>query len=704
MRLNWFLPYRRKAKEGETGGPGPIRSLLGRMGTSWLCSPLRRLIQAGCLVTFVWLFCYVCWPYTARPARIWNDWLPAEVDAETGRVVLLSEQPQTDPIGPDMVLYVVDQGSPEDRRAVAFRVTDVADKELTMEPDAELTPEQLDALAVSFGPWSLHESDPAGWPSHYADDLQAKQSVAAEAFLMIDPLVGISTALAAKSRFWSLDFADTMLWRALGCAGAVLLICIVIPRGFCGYICPMGTLIDLFDWAIGRWVRWLRVGSDGWWVHVKYYLLLATLIASLLGVLLAGFVSAIPVLTRGMAFLLTPVQVGLERNWHQVPPLGPGHLLSIGLLLVVLGLGLLRARFWCKYVCPTGAVFSAANHLRLTQRKVESACIGCNRCVEICPFDAIKPDFTTRVTDCTFCQTCGGACPVRAIKFVPRWNTADLKPCGDPPTGETPMGRRGFLAGTIGGLAGCLGGAGAAAMIGATGARLAAAGALRPVRPPGSVPEEEFLQLCVRCGECFQACPNNVLQPLGFQQGLEGMWTPQVVADWSGCEPSCNNCGQVCPTGAIRALSLEEKRHARMGLAVVDQRTCLPYAGREDCQLCVDECATAGYHAIEFMRIGTELDDLGQPTEDTGFLAPVVLPQRCVGCGICQTRCWKINGPQKGLLKETAIRVEAGEEKEDRLMRGSYRALRRQEAEKREEKRRKLLEQSGGKGSYLPDF
>ena len=96
-------------------------------------------------------------------------------------------------------------------------------------------------------------------------------------------------------------------------------------------------------------------------------------------------------------------------------------------------------------------------------------------------------------------------------------------------------------------------------------------------------------------------------------------WTisgrPQVVADWSGCEPSCSNCGQVCPTGAIRALPLEEKRVARMGLAVVNQQTCLPYAGREACQLCVDECRLAGYDAFEFMRVGTELDAPASPSK-----------------------------------------------------------------------------------------
>ena len=223
------------------------------------------------------------------------------------------------------------------------------------------------------------------------------------------------------------------------------------------------------------------------------------------------------------------------------------------------------------------------------------------------------------------------------------------------------------------------------------------------MRPPGSVPEREFLRLCVRCGECLQACPNNVLQPVGFDRGLEALWTPQVAADWSGCEPSCANCGQVCPTGAIRALLLDEKRVARMGLAVVDKATCLPCAGREECQLCVDECAAAGYQAIEFVRVGTQMDSLGRPIAETGWLAPVVLADRCVGCGLCQTRCYAVNVKGKALLAESAIQVEAGSGKEDRLARGSYLELR-EEERRREAQQRNLLDRDRAESGYLPDF
>jgi ferredoxin len=590
---------------------GLARRLLRRLGTTWLSSPVRRASQAVCFVTFLVLFFYVCFPYTARP-----------VDSA--------------------------------------------------------------------------EAVPGAWPSHYADDLARKETVAAELFLTIDPLLSLSTFVASKSWVWSLT-----------CAGVILAVCVLIPRGFCGYLCPLGTLIDLFDWAIAGRVKRFNVGENGWWVHIKYYLLLGVMVAALCGVLLSGFVAAIPVITRGMLYLFSPLQTGFVRGAHQMPPLNVGQVFSIVLFFSVLALGFLKPRFWCKYVCPSGAVFSLGNLFRASERKVETSCIHCNKCVEICPFDAIKPDFTTRVTDCTLCQTCAGVCPTQAIKFVDRFDLYQLKMPNDPPTHETAIGRRGFLAAAVGVTAGTLGGAGAAAGTKLFGANLDNADGWRPIRPPGSVPEREFLQMCIRCGECFKACPNDVLQPLAFEQGFEGLWTPQVVPNWAGCESSCNACTQVCPTGAIRAIDLAEKKVCRIGLAVVNESTCLPYAGREACQLCVDECSAAGYHAIEFTRVGTEVDSDGNPVEDSGYLAPVVLADKCVGCGLCQTRCYGLNALDKKLLKESAIIIHAGGDREDRMMRGSYIALRAQEQAAREAEQKKALESQGinSENSYLPpDF
>jgi len=699
LRLDWFSPVLRRLKSRQHVSyslpgrllrrvipqswqsnrddkqRGLIRRSLRRIGLSWLASPVRRVVQAICLLTFLWLFFYVCWPYSASPAapgRQSTAWQFQELDQQTEDIVLTEGTLDEWPIKVGEAVFLRDDGAfdPATSFTGEFTVAAVAENELRFHSAGELTDEAIDAFFTNAGPWSVHETDPNAWPDHYAENLAAKEIIPAETFLIIDPLVSLSTAVAARSWVWSLT-----------AAGIILIVCVLIPRGFCGYLCPLGTTIDLFDWVIGKRIKRFNVAGDGWWVHIKYYLLAGTMICAVCGVLVSGFFSAIPVMTRGLLFVAEPLIGGTMRGWHLVPSMNAGHIVSLIMFAAVLCLGFLRPRFWCKYVCPSGAVFSLGNLFRATERKVEASCINCNKCVEICPFDAIKPDFTTRTTDCTMCQSCAGVCPTESIKFVERWNFVELKIPDNPPTNETAIGRRGFMSLVTGSAAAVAGGLGLTGITKSFGANLDDPNVFRPVRPPGSVPEQQFLEMCIRCGECFKACPNNVLQPEGFQQGLEGLWTPMVVADWAGCESSCNACGQVCPTGAIRALPLEEKKVARMGLAIVNEITCLPFAGREACDLCVQECNAAGYNAIEFTQVGAEVDDNGAPIPGSGHLAPVVLKDQCVGCGLCQTRCNAINVKEMGLLSESAIIIEAGEGYEDRLMTDSYAELRELEVE-----------------------
>jgi len=523
------------------------------------------------------------------------------------------------------------------------------------------------------------------WPygsRQYAEAFGSREVVDAELFLWLDPLVGISAALAARMLLWS-----------LAAAGVVLAVCLILPRSFCGYVCPLGTLLDAFDWLIGRRIRFLRLQRQGWWIDLRYYVLTVVLVAAALGVLLSGFVAAIPVLTRALLLLLAPVQMGLGKGWYLVPPWNAGHVLSVLLVAALFCLGLLGRRFWCSYVCPTGALFSLGSLLRLSERRVAEACTRCGQCRKVCSFAAIRDDFSTRFLNCAFCQSCAGVCPARAIEFVSRWDRKTRQPGPG-----VICSRRGLLAGAG---AAAVSGAGAALAVQNTGV---SAPGEPPIRPPGSVPEDQFLELCVRCGQCIKVCPNNVLQPAGFEHGFDSLWTPQVVADWSGCEPSCNNCGQVCPTGAVRALSLEEKRAVRMALAQVDQQACLPYAGREACRLCADECRMAGYDAIEFIRVGGEMDEQGEPKEGSGLLAPVVREDQCVGCGLCQMRCRAINVKAKGLLPRAAIRVHAGAGREDRLLTGSYVALQEERARRKRNEERATQPPENAGNEYLPDF
>jgi ferredoxin len=205
------------------------------------------------------------------------------------------------------------------------------------------------------------------------------------------------------------------------------------------------------------------------------------------------------------------------------------------------------------------------------------------------------------------------------------------------------------------------------------------------IRPPGSVPEDQFLTQCVRCGECVQACPTGTLQPASFEHSLDALWTPRGYGDCAGCDSGCNNCGQVCPTGAIRKLPLEEKNAARMGLAVIDEKTCLPLAQRQQCQACVDACQAAGYQAIGQDVMAAELDANDQPIAGTGFWIPQLNPVLCVGCLACQAACSTANVRDTRLLEKPAIYVMAGPGREDRMLTGSYIALRGAEAAKAQE-------------------
>ena len=365
LRLDWFVPFLRKLQAGQaashsligrmwrqllpaalqsdrtTKQRGTVRKTLRWIGLSWLASPVRRVVQTVCLLTFLFLFFYVCWPYHASPkpsGQISSGWTFKEIDQVTGKIHLGGKTKSPAKLAAGATIYVFDESATELKAGAlgAFQVASILETSIQLESYGALTPELLDAFFTSTGPWALHETDPTAWPSHYADDLARKEKIPAETFLILDPLVSLSTAVASRSWVWSLVSA-----------AIILLICVIIPRGFCGYLCPLGTTIDFFDWAIAGRVKRFRVPDDGWWVHIKYFLLAGTMVCAVFGVLVSGFFAAIPVITRGMLFLLEPLQSGALRGWHLVPAMNAGHYVSLLLFLAVLCLGFLQPRFWC---------------------------------------------------------------------------------------------------------------------------------------------------------------------------------------------------------------------------------------------------------------------------------------------------------------------------------------------------------------------
>jgi MauM/NapG family ferredoxin protein len=139
-----------------------------------------------------------------------------------------------------------------------------------------------------------------------------------------------------------------------------------------------------------------------------------------------------------------------------------------------------------------------------------------------------------------------------------------------------------------------------------------------PLRPPGAVPEREFLRRCIKCNKCVQVCPYRSIRLEPLRAGRR-FGTPTIDARAMPCY-LCMECPPVCPTGALDR-GLTEKRDVRMGVAVIDEDLCLAFHGII-CRTCFDRCPL-------FREAITMRDEM----------YPEVHEDVCVGCGICVHKC-----------------------------------------------------------------
>jgi ferredoxin len=296
----------------------------------------------------------------------------------------------------------------------------------------------------------------------------------------------------------------------------------------------------------------------------------------------------------------------------------------------------LVSRFWCRYLCPLGGLLSIFAARAPFRRIVDGErCISCSKCARECVTGAIDPNtFESDRKECIECYNCVSLCPTEAIRF--RWTG----PLSSPTVERFNLSRRGFIASIVAALGGVV--------LMTEGRRKDLSAGV--VRPPGSLPEDLFLETCLRCGKCMKGCITSGLQPCLVEAGVSGIFTPRLVSRIGGCEDKCNLCGQICPSGAIRALPLEEKRFVKMGTAVIVRSLCIVWEQKRKCLICDEACP---YDAIEW-RIVT--DSEGE------FPRPFVLEEKCTGCGLCEERC-----PLTG--KAAIVVLPHGEE---RIRSGSY--------------------------------
>ncbi len=436
-------------------------------------------------------------------------------------------------------------------------------------------------------------------------------------FLEFSPLVSISTFLTS--------------WTVY--KGLILSLFIIIPtlffgRFFCSWGCPMGILNQWISHLFNkrRPVDDYKVNAYYKIYRLKYYILAVLLVLALFGSLQTGLFDPIALITRSFAVSLYPAMNYVSGEFYLKQPLFMGGISIALLFLTILFANRFLTRFWCRVLCPLGALLGllSGKALLRIRRDVEK-CTDCQKCLQYC-HGGCDPHSALRVSECHVCMNCIEQCPEGAIHYGLSKSTSSIHSPVD-------INRRRLIETAVAGFF-------LFPMM-----RSSVTAKTTPqhmvIRPPGSIPEGEFLRRCIKCGDCMRVCPTNVLQPAMLEAGLEGLWTPILINKIGYCEHNCVLCSQVCPTGAIMPLKVEKKigknpyqKPVKIGTAFYDRGRCLPWAMNIECIVCEEVCPTSP-KAIWFQSVEIKARDgrtklLKRPYLDTKL---------CVGCGICENKC-----------------------------------------------------------------
>jgi len=451
-------------------------------------------------------------------------------------------------------------------------------------------------------------------------------------FLDFNPLILITTLLSAHA-----------VQKAFYFSVIIILLTLLFGRVFCGWMCPLGTLNNI----IGSFrIKHIHTATTNWH-RIKYYILIFLIASSVFTLQLTGIMDPISLLIRSFSLSIYPLfNYGVSAVFDSIYNLNlkgitgvsesiysalKNSILSfrqpffnqsafIGLIFfTILGLNLIKKRLWCRYLCPLGALLGLLSKYSILSRSVSEGCTSCGICDTVCQGGA-NPDLKEhwRDTECFYCFNCDDICPQNAVSF------GFLKKKS---ASAMDLGRRQVIISMLSGVT-------AVPLIRISSFSKPEFHNPELIRPPGSLEEKEFLKRCVKCGECMKVCITNGLQPTLFDSGIEGIWSPMLIPKMGYCEYRCTLCGQVCPTGAIKRLSLEEKKKVKIGLAVIDKNKCLPYAHATPCIVCEEVCPTSK-KAVWFENNKAK----NREGKEFAIKQPRVDAELCIGCGICEAKC-----------------------------------------------------------------
>lgn len=394
----------------------------------------------------------------------------------------------------------------------------------------------------------------------------------------------------------------------IGILAGLLALTFLFGRVYCSVICPLGVLQDL-ALRLRNLVGVKKKFSFKPELKVVRYGFLILTVASMI----AGL--------QVIAALIAPYSA-YGRIVRGICGIGNGGplaliLLGCGTFILIVALAVTGGRWWCGNVCPVGTFLGLISRFSIFKIRIDwSKCVGCGLCAANCKASCIDSrSGKIDASRCVGCFDCIGSCHVGALSFSARKSARPEARRTDVPEEGSGVSRRAFLA--------------TAAVLG-TGAIAKAAdklqGGLAPIvpkseparkveiLPPGAWSVAAFSEACTSCQLCVSSCPNGVLKP---SSSLESLLQPRLSYTDGWCRPECTECSDVCPFGAIRPITREEKTTIKIGTASVNAELCT------SCGHCAKKCPSG---AIRILKVGERL-------------LPVVDEGKCLGCGACEYLC-----------------------------------------------------------------
>lgn len=452
-----------------------------------------------------------------------------------------------------------------------------------------------------------------------------------------------------------LKFISTL---TLGTIGFLIIIALTVFMGriYCSSICPLGIMQDVFAWIAKKrsnkkffyrkkkalpWLRYSLLGFSILALLVSFSSIITLLdpYSNFSRFITYLFRPIVMLINNGLALLLHKVEIysltPVKLIWAPLPIL----VLVLATFIAIAYFSYKRGRLFCNTICPVGTFLGLLSKVSFLKIKFDpDNCTKCGKCIGECKSECIDiKSFTIDHSRCVDCFNCVAACQDAALKLTSHKSV---------PTNNNP-GRRAAIATGVGLLFGqkLL----AEVKSKQDPSKLLVNKKNHPVSPPGSISIKRFNDICTGCGLCVAACPTQVLQPAINQYGFKGFMQAHMDYLSGYCNFDCSDCGDVCPTGAILPVSIEEKQLTQLGKAVFVKENCVVYTDGTDCGACSEHCPTKAVNMVPY---------------EGNLLIPEVDQNICIGCGACEYPC-PLDAPHKAIYVNGNAIHQAAEKPEE---------------------------------------